>query len=256
LKLLPVQSSRDLIRNNASRSMQRHTWKIVSHDIEFDSLDNQPVVDHVTKRNAVVVLAGGLGSRLGSNKALHPIAGKPMIRHVVDRVSGLAKELLVVVAKNASPNEYRGVLPDSVAVVCDELEGKTPLVGIITGLRTLRSDYAIILSCDIPFVNKYVLQLVLESAHGANASVPKWKSGRLEPLQAAYQRSEMLDKAEETFSEGKLSPTDAIRKLGKVVYVPVEEEISKIDSELTTFFNVNTKDDLAHAEMILKRGST
>jgi molybdopterin-guanine dinucleotide biosynthesis protein A len=208
------------------------------------------------KTDAVVVLAGGLGSRLGSNKALHPIAGKPMIRHVVDRITDLAEEFLVVIAKNASANEYREVLPDSVAVVCDELEGKTPLVGIITGLRTVRSDYAIILSCDMPFVSKYVLQLVLERAQGANASVPKWKSGKLEPLHAAYQRSEMLDKVEETLSEGKLSPTDAIRKLGKVVYVPVEEEISKIDSGLTTFFNVNTRDDLAHAEMILKRAPT
>jgi molybdopterin-guanine dinucleotide biosynthesis protein A len=203
----------------------------------------------------IVLLAGGLGSRLGSNKALHLLAGKPLIRHVVDRVADLAGKILVVIAKNASPREYGDILPDSAIVICDELEGKTPLVGIITGLRTVRSDYATVLSCDIPFVNKNVLQLVLERAQGADASVPRWKTGKLEPLQAVYRRSRMLDKAEEVLSEGKLSPTDAISRLSHVVYVSVEDEISKIDSELSTFFNVNTRDDVAHAETILKRGS-
>jgi molybdopterin-guanine dinucleotide biosynthesis protein A len=204
----------------------------------------------------IVLLAGGLGSRLGSNKALHLLAGKPLIRHVVDRVADLAEKILVVIARNASPREFREILPDSVLVVRDEQEGKTPLVGIITGLSTVRSDYAIILSCDIPFVNKNVLQLVLERAQGADASVPIWKTGKLEPLQAVYRRNRMLDKAKEALSEGKLSPKDAISRLSHVVYVSVEDEISRIDSELSTFFNVNTRNDVAQAEMILKRGLT
>jgi molybdopterin-guanine dinucleotide biosynthesis protein A len=208
------------------------------------------------KTHAVVVLAGGLGSRLGSNKALFPIAGKTLVRHVVDRVAGLAEEFLVVIAMNASTNEFAETLPSSVRVIRDELEGKTPLVGMITGLRNVSSDYVIMLSCDTPFVNKNVLQLLLERAQGADASIPKWKTGKLEPLQAVYRRNQTLDKAEKALHEGKTSPTDAIRRFGRVVYVPVEDEIWKIDSELMTFFNVNTRDDVAHAEMILKRGST
>ena len=46
------------------------------------------------------MLAGGLGSRLGSNKPLHPVAGKPLINHVIGRVSGLSDELIVVIARN------------------------------------------------------------------------------------------------------------------------------------------------------------
>ncbi len=75
----------------------------------------------------MILLAGGLGSRLGSDKALQPVAGKPMIRHIIDRVSGLSDEILVVIARNAPSGKYDEALPDFTRVIMDELEGKTPI---------------------------------------------------------------------------------------------------------------------------------
>jgi bifunctional UDP-N-acetylglucosamine pyrophosphorylase/glucosamine-1-phosphate N-acetyltransferase len=47
----------------------------------------------------VVILAAGLGTRMKSGlaKALHPLAGRPLIQHVLQAVSGLAAERTVVV---------------------------------------------------------------------------------------------------------------------------------------------------------------
>lgn len=47
----------------------------------------------------VVILAAGLGTRMKSGlaKALHPLAGRPLIQHVLEAVSGLAAERTVVV---------------------------------------------------------------------------------------------------------------------------------------------------------------
>jgi molybdopterin-guanine dinucleotide biosynthesis protein A len=204
--------------------------------------------------STLIVLAGGLASRLGSDKALHPVAGKPMIRHIVDGLSGLADEILVVIARNAPEASYSKILPDSTRLIRDDREGKTPLIGVVTGLRSSNSQYAIILSCDVPFVNRRVIQLLLQRASNADAVIPRWNSGRLEPLEAVYRREPMLYVAEEALAEGYLAPKDAIRKLIRVAYISVDEEIRKIDPELRTFFNVNTREDVSQAEMISRRG--
>jgi molybdopterin-guanine dinucleotide biosynthesis protein A len=190
---------------------------------------------------------------MGSNKALCLIAGKPMVRQITDRLSGLSDEFLVVIARNASRGEYASILPDFVKVMNDELDGKTPLVGIITGLRETKSKYAIVLSCDMPLVNSDVIQLLLKRASGADAAVPRWNAGHLEPLQAAYRRDAMLREAEYALADGELAPVNAISRLRKVVYVSVEGEIKTVDPELRSFINVNTKQDVSMAEMILRQ---
>ncbi len=51
---------------------------------------------------SVIVLAAGMGTRMRSDthKVLHPIAGKPMLMHLLDTVDGLgAKERVIVVGK-------------------------------------------------------------------------------------------------------------------------------------------------------------
>jgi molybdopterin-guanine dinucleotide biosynthesis protein A len=201
--------------------------------------------------SALILLAGGLGSRLGSDKALQPVAGKPLIMHIIERVSGLSDEYLVVIARNAPRSVYSEVLPDFTRVISDEPEGKSPLVGIVTGLRATKSRYAIVLSCDIPFVNRRVIQLLLERSSGADAVIPRSRVGHLEPLQAVYRRDPMLHEAEQVLAKGHFSPIDAINRLARVVYVSIEDEIRRIDPELRTFFNINTRQDVARAEMIL-----
>ena len=202
---------------------------------------------------SVIMLAGGLGSRLGSNKPLREVAGKPLICHVIEGVSGLSDEVLVVIARDAPRNDFVKALPDYVRVINDEPEGKSPLIGIITALREVKSRYAVVLTCDIPFVNSQVIKLLLKHAENVDAVVPRWKTGHLEPLQAVYCREPTLDGAEKALHEGSLSTADLVNKLARVIFVSIEDEIKIIDPELRTFFNVNTREDLARAELILEQ---
>jgi molybdenum cofactor guanylyltransferase len=197
------------------------------------------------------MLAGGLGSRLGSNKPLQRIAGKPLICHVFERVTGLSDEVLVVIARNASSDDFVKVLPDYVKVINDDREGKSPLIGIATALRAIKSSYAVILTCDIPFVNSQAIELLLKRAENVDAAVPRWRTGQLEPLQAVYYRESTLDKIEQILREGGLSAADMVKRLARVVFVSVEDEIGTVDPDLRTFFNVNTREDLAKAERTL-----
>jgi molybdopterin-guanine dinucleotide biosynthesis protein A len=63
-----------------------------------------------------------------------------------------------------------------------------------------------------------------------------------------YRRKAMLLQSEEVLKSGLSSPLDAIHRLGRPFFVSIEEEINRIDPQLRTFFNVNTRQDLAKAE--------
>jgi len=47
-----------------------------------------------------VVLDGGFSKRLGRDKGLVELAGKPLVLHVLDRMSGVVNETLVVVSSD------------------------------------------------------------------------------------------------------------------------------------------------------------
>jgi molybdopterin-guanine dinucleotide biosynthesis protein A len=68
-----------------------------------------------------------------------------------------------------------------------------------------------------------------------------------------YRRAPALRAALETLAPSDLSIEDMIAKLDRVVYVSVEDEIARIDRSLTTFFNINTEDDMIRAEEILRQ---
>ena len=213
-------------------------------------MSSEPV-QRVREGRAAIILAGGRSSRFGSNKAFEVLAGKPLIRHVVERVSGVVEQVVVVVGRGDEKANYYKILPAHVKILNDDLEGKTPLIGIVSGLAAAKADYAAIISCDVPFVSGEVIALLFRRASNADAAIPRWSSQGIEPLQAVYRRIPTLKAAHETLAPADLSLMDMIRKLERVVYISVEDEIASIDRGLSTFFNINTREDMKAAEKML-----
>jgi len=207
---------------------------------------------HSSRRTAIV-LAGGESSRFGSNKALQVLAGDPLVCHVVEHLSHVIDEILIIIGWDESGAEYEAILPSQVRVMNDEQERKTPLMGIVSGLRAARSEYTLVSACDIPFVNEEVIELLFRCASGVDAAIPRWKTGHIEPLEAVYRTASTLQAALETLVPSDQPLRRMIGRLSRVAYVSVENEISKIDPDLRTFFNVNTRQDMDTAEKMLQR---
>jgi len=249
--------------DNSARSVEQEDEAPATEDDTFLPLSDRPSQsvglegtcvarpNPRDRRRAAIILAGGLSSRFGSSKALQILAGKPLIRHLVERVSRATDEVIVVLGRGEPRTEYCSVLPACVRLVNDDIEGKNPLVGMLAGLGAIESDYAAILPCDAPFVSSEVIELLFRRALGADAAIPRWNWQRIEPLQAVYCRTPTLRAALETLPPSDLSILDMIIKLRRVVYVSVEDEIANIDPELITFFNINTREELATAEKML-----
>lgn len=204
---------------------------------------------HNPIRVSGTVMAGGVSRRLGRDKALESIGGKPLIERVLDTLTPLTTEILVVLA---SPEQAEALpLPPSVRVLTDVYPKRGSLGGIFTGLRASAESWSLVVACDMPFLNPRLLRHLIEASAGVDAVIPRL-SGRPEPLHALYSKA-CLAPMERMLRAGqlKIAPLfDAV----KVRYLD-EETIDRIDPKHISFFNINTQADLEEALRLARQQS-
>jgi molybdopterin-guanine dinucleotide biosynthesis protein A len=200
---------------------------------------------------SAIILAGGFSSRLGQDKGLLQLANKPLVNHVLDAVSSIVDEQIVVVSSNSQADNYRKMLDSSAKVVVDDGKLRGPLVGAKTGFKMASGDFSLLLPCDVPFLSKDVLSLLFELCINRAAVIPRWPNGYIEPLHAVYQTRMALEVAESALRMGEVNMRSMVDKLKGVRFVSTLV-LQQLDPELRTFFNVNTLLDLKKAENILK----
>jgi molybdopterin-guanine dinucleotide biosynthesis protein A len=90
------------------------------------------------------VLAGGASSRMGTDKALIELVGKPLIEHAVGKLREICTEVHILSSK-AELAQYGPLVPDL-------RRGCGPLAGIEAALTHSRRDWNLLLPVDLPFV--------------------------------------------------------------------------------------------------------
>jgi len=200
----------------------------------------------------LIVNAGGASRRMGMAKALLPVppAGTPLLRHIIERLSGLVSGRTVVVANDPTLVAATGLAP-SVRQLPDRYPGAGALGGLATGLG-LCSSWAIAVACDLPLVNPrlFVALANLTEEYGQpwDAIVPV-TDGYPQPLHALYHRR-CLPAMEALIEEGNLRIVDLYDAV-RVRYV-TEPVLRRTDPELLSFFNVNTPEEWRQALAILE----
>ena len=184
-----------------------------------------------------IVLAGGKSSRMGTPKALLPFDDRPLIVHVVDTLSPLCDDVVVV----AAPDQELPSLP--VTLVRDEVAHQGPVGGIVYGLNAARGEVAFVTACDCAFLNPALILDLLSRAADYDVVVPYWQ-GRYQPLHAVY-RCSVLPVLRDQLAQGDLRPVHLFDKV-RTRRVD-EDEIRRCDPEGASFFNMNTPEDYAEA---------
>lgn len=137
------------------------------------------------------IQAGGLSSRMGTDKAWLEINGRPMIEHVLAAAQPVAASLSIVI-NSANPNagRYRELAEKWNARLLHDLhDHKGPLGGIHTALKNCgQGQAALILACDLPFLTAEFLNFLCQKHLSGNAAitVPTDQENRLQPLAAIY----------------------------------------------------------------------
>jgi molybdopterin-guanine dinucleotide biosynthesis protein A len=191
-----------------------------------------------------IVLAGGRGLRLGRYKASIEFNGESLIQWVVSRLDFLGGEVIIVIAEGQKLPKLNAC-PEP-RIVTDVYPGKGPLVGIYTGLLNSRSDYNLVVACDMPLLNRHLLAYILKEADGFDITIPRL-GNMLEPLHAVYSKN-CIQAIERLLSEESLK-IDRLLDLVKVRYVE-SEEIDGFDRQHLSFFNMNTPEDLDKARRL------
>lgn len=195
-----------------------------------------------------IILAGGLSRRLGRDKAVEPINGQPLIGRVMDALSRIADELVVVVN---TPQRGRELpLPDSAVVAVDIYPNAGSLGGIFTGLSAASNQWGIVAACDMPFLNLDLLSHLLSFRESHDAVVPVLDH-RPEPTHAAYSKV-CLSAIETRLEAGDLKIARFFDDV-RVKYVS-QREVEEIDPGRLSFFNVNTEEDLTRACLLAAEG--
>lgn len=186
------------------------------------------------------VLAGGKSRRFKDNKFLAKFKGKPLIRHVVDRVKEVFDEIYVVVKERRPFDE---VLEDVKLITDKRRDITSPLVGIEAALEEIDTPYVFVVSGDMPFIERDpIKEIISYVAHGWEAVVPKTEKG-FEPLFAVYSRS-CLVYVKRSISRGETRVIGFFPNIRLLSLKPSWDE--------RVFFNINTPEDLKRAEEIAK----
>ena len=154
-----------------------------------------------------IVLAGGRSRRLGRNKAIELFGDKPLIQHVIDSVSQVDDDIVVV----AAPKSQLPKLDNRVRIVHDCYPLGGALVGILTGLRTSKSQYSLAVACDMPFLNIDLIRHLMSVSRGFDTAIPRIGK-MIEPLHAIYSRN-CIDPIQTQIESGNLKISDVLDKV-------------------------------------------
>ena len=189
----------------------------------------------------IVIQAGGESRRMGQDKALLPFLGQPLIERILERISGLADEILVT-TNNPGAFQFLGV-----PLYPDLVPDRGALGGLYTALRAASHPLVGVVACDMPFLNPDLLAFEREKLMGTKADIviPETSSG-LEPFHAVYRRSTCLEPVKSALDAGKWR-VDAWFNQIKLLAL-TSEEMRLYDPHLVSFWNVNTPEDLLQAQ--------
>ena len=187
-----------------------------------------------------VILAGGRNSRFsGKNKALIPVAGKRILDRIHEVFTNLFDNVMLV---TNDPLQYMAWDFD---IVTDIFPIRSALTGIYTGLFYVTTPYAFFTGCDIPFLKKELVEILLDGLEpGIDIVIPETSKG-FEPLCAIYSK-----KCFKPIEEQLLKKSFKIQQIfQKVRLKKIPENILRsVDPDLTSFSNINTPDDLSKVE--------
>jgi len=196
---------------------------------------------------AGVILAGGLARRMGGgDKALLPVAGRPLLAHIIDRLRPQVTE--IALNANGDPARFAEF---GLPVIPDTVEGFAgPLAGVLAGMRwAAERGHSHIVSAagDTPF---FPTDLVarLYAAKGdqpiSMAATEDPERGLSEHPTFALWPVDLADDLEYALTEGNM------RKV--IVWTSRHGCARAVFEGNLPFFNVNTPEDLAEAELIAK----
>jgi len=181
-----------------------------------------------------VILAGGLGTRIGGAKGLRILHGTTLIGWVLEAVSRDSAKVLI--NANEAHDAYAQF---GYRVIADQIAGwPGPLAGLHAALSIAQSEYVMTVPCDTPYLpDDLIVRLLAALRLNATEVAVAVAGGRRQPAIALYRRS-VLPQLIAYLGSGKRKVNDWLDglRLCEVVF-----------DNSSAFVNINSRDELASA---------
>ena len=128
-----------------------------------------------------ILLCGGKSSRMGRDKYALVYNNKPMYEPALDTLHRFCDEVLI--SSNRIFPEFKNY-----PILHDEISGIGPMGGLYTCLKISKTEYNMVLACDMPLVSGTLMSEMANFKGKFDAIVPM-VNDRLEPLYAIYNTS-------------------------------------------------------------------
>lgn len=192
-------------------------------------------------------MAGGRNTRYGGLKAFADIGGRRIVDRVIDALRAATDEVVII----ANDADAYGAL--GLPIRSDEVAHGAALAGLLAALHwseELGHSGIIAVACDMPFVEREVLQRIRAEAARQDADVVAPESGGrrgIEPLCAFYSNA-CGPAIEKTMARADLRMIGFHDEM-RVVRIPYAE-VQAIGDPGVLFMNVNTPEELEAARAI------
>lgn len=223
---LMVRGHNDKMWKSSADEVKKYADKIVvSNDDKFD-LNRIKLIDgkwKMQEKATAIIMAGGASSRMGVDKSMLSINGRPMIEKISESLRDTFDQILIS-ANEADKYSYLGL-----EVVPDKVTGQGPLMGIASALEASANELNFVVACDIPNISIRFVRRMLAQADGADIVIPTTGDGKYEPLFAVYSKS-ALKAINEVLSSGGRKISDVFERC----------RIKSIEMDTEQLVNLNT----------------
>jgi len=193
---------------------------------------------------AGVVLAGGRSTRFtGADKAVATLAGKPVVRYVVENLRPVVDSVVVNCRREQQEPIAEALDGLSVGFAEDPITDRGPVAGLRTGLRGVDARYAVVCACDTPFLPPALLSVLASRARTHTGAVAELDGSPL-PLPAAVHVRAAVSTCTDVIHSGGNSLREFVHALDPLV-LSETEVLAYADRD--AFRNINTVEDLRAA---------
>ena len=177
---------------------------------------------------------------MGQDKAQLRLGSETILERIAGQLSAITSSVKMVGGPQESERHYLPNVPDI-------YEKWGALGGIHAALSAAKTDWIIVVACDLPFVTRDLFERLKSFAgESVDAIVPIQPDGRPQPVCAFYRRETCLPQIDTLVREGEHSPRALLRSV-RTDYA-LFRELQDLQGAENFFLNLNTPADFERAK--------
>lgn len=179
-----------------------------------------------------IILAGGKSSRMGEDKGLVLLNGKPMVHYIIEALKEVMSDIIII-SNNESYTKF------GIPVYADIIKDKGPVGGIYTGLYHSKTELNFCISCDVPMISSDFILWLLKRSGKSYITLPMCKY-KVHQMIGVYSK-QVLSNFKKSTEKGHLKLSQVNNDMACEI-IDIEKEYANFDELI--FSNINTKNEL------------